>query len=148
MPFARGLSKVWPIEYYHELASLVLKEIKTARIAVFGGKNDSFGMTNEMIIDLCGKTSLHQVAAVLSFCSLAVVGDTGPIQLAAALDIPVVVIFGGSDVNETAPVTKKVSILNKDYPCAPCRKSPSCKDYPCLKDIKPLEVLMEIKKWI
>jgi ADP-heptose:LPS heptosyltransferase len=125
----------------------MLKQSEAIKIVVLGSKGSSFGMSDNRIIDLCGKTTMHELAAVLSYCSVVAGGDTGPIQLASSLGIPVVVMFGGSDVDETAP-KGKVSILKKDYKCSPCRTSPKCNDYPCLSDIRPMEVLSEIKKWI
>jgi heptosyltransferase-2 len=88
------------------------------------------------------------MAALLEKCEFVVGGDTGPVHLAAALDVRVAVIFGGSDINETAPISKKTVLLSKNYECAPCRGRPDCSDYPCLKDIKVSEVFEVVKKWI
>lgn len=55
-------------------------------------------------IDLTGQTTLAQLAAVLGCASQAIGNDTGPMHLAAALDIPCTVLFGGaSDPALTAP---------------------------------------------
>ncbi|MCB4792504.1 MAG: glycosyltransferase family 9 protein [Elusimicrobia bacterium] len=148
LPFSRGLSKIWPLAYYEELATLLLKEFEKTKIVILGNKSLPFKTSGERVMDLCGKTSIHELVVILGNSKVVIGGDTGPMQLAASLDIPVVMIFGGSDVNETSPVSKKLSILKKDYPCSPCRTSPICKDFPCLKDIKPEEVLGKIKKWI
>jgi ADP-heptose:LPS heptosyltransferase len=55
-------------------------------------------------IDLTGKTSLIQLAAVVRRAKLAVGNDTGPMHLAAAFGVPSVVLFSGeSDPALTAP---------------------------------------------
>jgi ADP-heptose:LPS heptosyltransferase len=54
--------------------------------------------------DLIGQTSLLQLAAITARASLAIGNDTGPMHLAAALNIPSVVLFSGaSDPDLTAP---------------------------------------------
>jgi ADP-heptose:LPS heptosyltransferase len=67
-------------------------------------------------------------------------GDTGPVHLSSALGVPTIAIFGGSDINETSPVSKNSRVIARDIDCSPCRGRPSCEDYPCLTSIKPEEV--------
>jgi heptosyltransferase I len=148
VPLVRGLSKQWPLEYYVELARLVKSEMNDIKMLVFGAKSVFKLPEDKAIIDLCGKTSIPVMAALMKRCKAVVGGDTGPVHLASALDIPVAVIWGGSDINETAPVGKKAHLLKKEYECGPCRTRPSCKDFQCLKDIKPAEVFEALKKWI
>jgi ADP-heptose:LPS heptosyltransferase len=55
-------------------------------------------------IDLTGRTTLLELAAVTARAALAIGNDTGPMHLAAALGIPSLVLFGGaSDPALTAP---------------------------------------------
>ena len=140
VPFARGLSKQWPIEYYRQLIDLIVLHNNRVNILILGSK-DHVGIIEHLnAIDLCGRTSLAQLAAVFKMCKVVIGSDTGPVHLAAALNVPVVVLFGGSDVRETSPVTDHATIITKNFPCSPCRSRPTCRDYPCLKEIKPQEV--------
>jgi ADP-heptose:LPS heptosyltransferase len=148
MPFARGESKKWPKEHYRRLIKLI-KEYESGYKVVILGKEDGFEVEkNIKILNLCGKTSFYEMAQILRRCSVVVGNDTGPVQLAAAFNVPAVVIFGGSDVDETAPVSDRLSVITRRYPCSPCRSKPKCSDYPCLNDIKEQEVFEEVKKWI
>jgi ADP-heptose:LPS heptosyltransferase len=55
-------------------------------------------------IDLTGRTTLLELAAVISGAALAVGNDTGPMHLAAALGVPSLVLFSGaSDPGLTTP---------------------------------------------
>ncbi|MBN1621180.1 MAG: lipopolysaccharide heptosyltransferase II [Endomicrobiales bacterium] len=148
VPHARGLSKRWPKQHYMELIDSMLKLEYDIKILILGNKGDFEPTNNPDIINLCGQTSLPALHGILKKCRLVIGGDTGPVQLAAALNIPTIAIFGGSDVNETAPISRNAVIIRKDYPCSPCRTQPKCKDFPCLREIKPEDVLKEVKKWI
>ena len=54
-------------------------------------------------IDLAGRTSLGELAVLLSHSALLVCNDTGISHLAAALKTPSVVIFSNSEVVRWAP---------------------------------------------
>lgn len=53
------------------------------------------------VIDLIGKTSTKQVAAILSQCSVTITNDSGLMHLSAALGIPTVAIYGMTDPSVT-----------------------------------------------
>lgn len=144
IPKARGNSKTWPRQYYDELAGLILSKARF-RIIALGAKGDGKGLLNPEITDLCGRTSIKTLAAVLARCSAVVGGDTGPVHLSSALGVPTVAVFGGSDVNETSPVSANAKVLARDLSCSPCRGRPTCDNYACLASIKPAEVYDALK---
>jgi heptosyltransferase-1 len=148
VPFARGKAKEWPIQRYKELAERIARENPKAQIVIVGGKNDVSSGWPESAVDLCGKTSLAELAAVLSRCNAVVGNDTGPVHLAAGLNIPTVTIFGGSDINETAPIGAKAVTVARNMSCAPCRGHMKCKEADCLLSISVEEVLEKVKPWI
>jgi ADP-heptose:LPS heptosyltransferase len=80
------------------------------KIVVLGMKND-FGKLGGGVFDLCGKTDLKLLAAILSKSKAAIGADTGSMHLAAMMGIPSIFIFGASDINETAPLIGKFSLL-------------------------------------
>jgi lipopolysaccharide heptosyltransferase II len=148
VPFSRGKSKQWPIGNYKKLVDLIVFFDKSVKIIVLGSDKNCVEFDKWDVINLCGKTSLTELAGILKRCKVVIGGDTGPIQLASAIGVPVVAIFGGSDVNETAPVSENAAVITKNFQCSPCRTKPTCSDYPCLSAITSEEVFEKVKKWI
>lgn len=79
--------------------------------------------------------------------SVFVTNDSGPMHIATALKVPIVAIFGPTDINETAPYTpthteQSIALLHADLPCSPCKKR-ECplKHHNCMKLISPQEVI-------
>jgi ADP-heptose:LPS heptosyltransferase len=101
VPGAGVPNKQWPRERFLELAAW-LKNTYDARLVILGGPNEeNLGKIfraelQDSVIDLTGKTTLRQAAAVLNYCHLCVSNDSGPLHLAAAGDIPVVEISAHS----------------------------------------------------
>ncbi|MCX5779121.1 MAG: glycosyltransferase family 9 protein [Elusimicrobia bacterium] len=159
VPTARGKAKQWPSSSYVALIEMLQKKHVHVKIVLLDSAATAltYPLSNA-VIDLGGVLTLHQLAAVLRRCSVVVGGDTGPMHLAAALGMPVVMMFGGSDVAETAPLSPLATILNKEFPCSPCRGAADCRvkgkkskkkeHYPCLEAITPREVFEAIEKWI
>jgi ADP-heptose:LPS heptosyltransferase len=127
------------------LAESILK-LKNTKVVALGAKGDGNLLDNTRIIDITGCTSIKTLAAVITRCGVVIGGDTGPVHLASALGVPAVAIFGGSDINETAPVNGKIKLISKHLSCSPCRTRPSCRNYPCLTGIKPEEVYKTIEE--
>ena len=74
-------------------------------------------------------------------CSLLITNDSGPMHLAAALDIPQVAIFGSTSEIATGPLSPKARIIKHPADCNPCflRKCPT--DFRCMKDISIEEIV-------
>ncbi|MFH1369255.1 MAG: glycosyltransferase family 9 protein [Elusimicrobiota bacterium] len=147
-PFVRGVSKQWPLEHFRMLTQLILNFKYDADILILGGKNDNWDFYDNRVVNLCGKTTIPELAGILKKCAVVAGGDTGIIQLAAAMNTPVVAIFGGSDINETAPTGPKTVLISKGFKCSPCRSRPTCRDFECLRQITPEEVMKAVVKWI
>ena len=145
IPGARGAAKTWPADHYDRLAQILLK-IHQVKIVALGAEGDGKYLFNHGIADLCGRTSIKMLAAIMGMAKAVIGGDTGPVHMAAAMGIPTMAIFGGSDISETAPVNGNVKLISKRLDCSPCRGRPSCKDYPCLTGIKPEEVMKTLEE--
>ena len=70
---------------------------------------------------------------------LFIASDTGPLHLAAALEKPVVAIFGPKDPVTYGPYGCPSVIVRKDIACAPCKKR-KCRRPDCILKIRPEEV--------
>lgn len=145
VPTARGKHKIWPVEHYRELIGRIVEASPDTRIIILGTTDDLRLVRHSMAIDLSGRTTLLQLAGILERCSVVVGPDTGTVHLASALGVPVIALFGGSDVRETAPIGPGAKVMTKNFPCSPCRGRVKCKQYRCLADITPQEVFEAVK---
>jgi heptosyltransferase-2 len=99
------------------------------------------------VLNLAGSTTTGEAMAVLSACAVFVGGDSGLMHLAAALDIPVVALFGPTDPELTGPRCSASAIIRKDLPCSPCH-DPACRHRECMMSIHPEEVLDVISRML
>ncbi|MFO1462115.1 MAG: lipopolysaccharide heptosyltransferase II [Verrucomicrobiota bacterium] len=128
-PGARWENKRWPAAHFAELASKILTHNHDWRIAILGGKSDE-GLGAEIqrvagsrALDLTGKLSLPGMVEWIRRSSLLVTNDTGPMHVAAALQRPVVGLFGPTNPARTGPYGQTDQTLRIQLPCAPCLKS-------------------------
>jgi ADP-heptose:LPS heptosyltransferase len=77
---------------------------------------------------------------VLGACSLFVGIDSGLMHLAAALDLPVVALFGPTDPGLTGPRCSACAIVRRPLACRPCHDR-SCRSRECMDSIEPDHVL-------
>lgn len=97
----------------------------------------TFGLNSSNVVDLGGKLTLRQLAALQSKLDLFICGDTGPLHMATALGCPTVAIYSGTnDLKIWGPWGNKVRVLQAEVNCAPCGRS-SCEDNECMTLITP-----------
>ncbi|MBF0345942.1 MAG: putative lipopolysaccharide heptosyltransferase III [Nitrospirae bacterium] len=118
------------------------------------------------LISLGGAITLKALAAISRRCALFFGVDSAPMHIAAAVDTPVVALFGPSGVfnwgpwyndattlqpypQRNGPQTCGIhSVIQRDWPCIPCGKD-GCngsKKSDCLDDITPSEVKHALTK--
>lgn len=95
--------------------------------------------TSHRINNLAGKTSLPALVELFGQSKAILSSDSGPAHLANAAGLPVVVLFGAGDENETGPYYKASSQVIRlgKLSCEPCRRN-ECKfgiAPPCLTDL-------------
>lgn len=122
-----SLLKQWPVEYFIELGHWLQSQY-TSRILIVGGTGEeSLGQAIEQaigpsVINVVGKTTLRQMAALLKRCQLYIGGDAGPMHVAVATGIPVVALFGSSCYHRYGPWQSDHTVLSLDLPCSPCAR--------------------------
>ena len=109
--------KRWPAERFAGLARLLAEEGRPpVLIGTDAEASILAGIAREVpgAVDLCGRTSLAQIAALARRATCAVGNDTGPIHIAATAGCPTVVLFGAaSDPTCSAPIGEAVTILHR-----------------------------------
>ena len=113
---ARRADKRWPVERFADVGRR-LAERFDARLVVIGGPEDldRAGRLSQTLppetINLAGRTSLGRLAAVLRRADFLVTNDSGPMHLAAAVQTPVVAIFGPTDPRKVGPYGSEHRVL-------------------------------------
>ena len=91
-------------------------------------------------MDLRGKTSLEEMAAVIAASDMYIGPISGPYHIAAAVGIPSIAVSGGFEHPENTRYPKSI-IFSSDLSCAPCwlrTECPNSKE--CLTTILPIDV--------
>lgn len=135
-----GSAKRWFPERYAALADKI-QERYGAHILIFGapGEKEIGQKVTQLIkksaINLCGRTTLGEAIALISRCNLFITNDSGLMHVAAALDTPLVAIFGPTNPKTTGPIGTKSKIVRIHVPCSPCLQPECPKDHGCMKEI-------------
>ncbi|MFH1406870.1 MAG: glycosyltransferase family 9 protein [Candidatus Omnitrophota bacterium] len=98
------------------------------------------------ILNLCGRTTLAQLAALLKRSKVLISNDSAVMHIAAAVKTPVVAIFGPTNPGKYAPRGEKDIIIRKDIPCSPCERAQCQRTHQCLEKIGVEEVYNAAKK--
>ncbi len=148
MPGAEyGPAKQWPLPHFARLASQLIAG--GATVWVLGSARDYAagqriveGLPAEHALNLCGRTRLEDAVDLLALCRAAVTNDSGLMHVAAALDLPLVALFGSSSPEHTPPLSARARVLYLGLDCSPCfaRECPLGHTR-CLAEISPARVL-------
>jgi heptosyltransferase-2 len=124
-------ARIWPIERFAAVARALIDD--GVGVVVLGGpEEEEKGVQlqelvgcKEKVLNLAGRTSIHESAAVLASCDLFLGNDSGPMHVAAAMGTPVVAVFGPSNAQAWGPYTPPGepdihTIVSMDLPCQPC----------------------------
>ncbi len=145
-PFTTRPQKHWVETRWPELAARL-----DLPVVMLGGPGDCEAAARiagggAEIIDMAGKTSLSQAAALISRASLLVGVDTGLMHMGIAFAVPTIAIFGS-----TCPYLDtgrdNTRILYKALDCSPCRRRPTCDGrFDCMDKIEVGEVLSNARE--
>lgn len=116
--------KQWGIDRFAEVASRLTQS--GYRVVLIGGPTDT--AMGPVIQDACegkclnfiGRTTLAQMAALLSRCTAFVGNDAGPMHVASALGIGTVAVFGSSCWHQFGPWGELQSAIVREISCSPC----------------------------
>jgi lipopolysaccharide heptosyltransferase II len=149
-PSAAHLLKRWPIEHW---GALIL-DIPEKKFAILGGPQDHFldslrSLAPDRVLNLAGKCSLRESAAIINLAQILIANDTGVLHLAEQLGRPAIALMGPAPFG--FPSRASTRILELELPCRPCSKHGQgpCTNprfQQCLRDISPQQVLASLQK--
>jgi lipopolysaccharide heptosyltransferase I len=158
IPSARWETKKWPSENFGRLIShLSIPCAVTGSISERETVQQVMRFSEGKGINLCGKTSLKQLIALIAGAKLVISNDSGPMHIGVALGVPVIALFGPTDPLKTGPAgwsevysereEKRLKVLKTSANCAPCLKK-KCRDHICMQEIRVDNVLAEVKEYL
>lgn len=145
-PFATHSAKTLPLSRWQKLSAELCGDYDLVWVGKGELPENMYGKS------LVSKTSLRELCAVLSQCSLLITGDSGPMHLADGVNTPLLALFGPTSKEwGFFPVGRNARILQKDMSCRPCSlhgKSSCGQKENCLEKISNEEILEEAKKML
>lgn len=159
-PGSAWATKCWPFENFVELISRIETELHLQTVVVGGGKTDAdlgeklCQLSQGHCANLCGKTSLADLMALMGHFKLFITNDSGPMHIATAFGVPTLAIFG--------PTTKELGFFPygqghrvlevKGLDCRPCalhggRKCPKG-HFKCMRLITVDDVFKNVKEML
>jgi heptosyltransferase-2 len=145
-----GSAKRW---YPKEFARVAIDLSNQYDIIIFGGLGEvdiaeeieffliDSGVKNYQ--NLAAKTTISELITQIQNLDLFITGDSGPMHLAAAFQVPTISIFGPTKDNETSQwMNEKSIIVKKNLECQPCmQRSCPLNHHNCMKKVKASDVL-------
>ena len=151
---ARWLTKRWPPGHFAAVARRARAEMGAGLVLV--GAPEDRPLVDELRaalgdgpdgippLDLCGRTTLPQLAALASELDLFVSNDTGPLHLAAAAGAPCVGVYTCTSPERTGPHGPRSVAVRSCVACAPSFRK-ACPTMHCMAELTPARVYAAVR---
>lgn len=146
---AYGPAKQWPMEYFRQLATALVKAGQ--EVWVLGSAGEAKlgeairAAAPAGIFNLCGATTLPDTVDLLARSTAAVTNDSGLMHVAAAAGTHVVALYGSSSPAFTPPLTDRRTIHYLGLDCSPCfRRECPLGHLRCLREMLPAQVAGDV----
>ena len=141
-PGGSSFDKRWPEKQYAELADRLVQQYNATILLLRGPEEAALTHNIQQAMQfpaiVHAPETIRELGALLSCCNLVVCNDSGPMHLAAALDVRMVAVFGPTDHIAWHPLSENAAIVRRDMPCWPC-SAHKCKiGWECTKKL-PVE---------
>ncbi len=113
-----------------------------------GDESDADFIKSNLSYDcfLAPKSSLVQMAAMISKCNLVIANDSGPMHISAALNIPTLGIFGPTNPKSHGPYSPYSDyIIKEDLDCIICNKLVCPLQHECMRELNSKDVMGKIR---
>ncbi len=155
-PSAKHANKMWMKESFAEVGATLSGH--RGAVVLFGSESEGArceeirqsilkDKRDTPVLNLAGKVSLLETAALMDRCSIIVTNDSGLMHIASARKRPVVVIFGPTtrELGFFPYGTRSTIVEHSGLPCRPCTHIglTHCPKghFKCMRDISPLQVV-------
>lgn len=143
-PGAADSAKRWDPQGFAALAD----HLSVSKRVVFVGDLKDIEIVNDIqrrmkspTVSLAGKIHLRQLAFVLKKCSWAITHDSGVMHLASYFNVPLVVLWGPTDVDKYAPWSARSIVVRRNDACLRCLDPKSPLKHTCMSSIEVGDVI-------
>ena len=147
IPGSAHIGKCWPVERFAAIADRISSQFNLDMLAT--GTESETGIVEKLkekanvpVANLTGRTSLSELIVLLKKAKLVVSNDTGPGHIAAALGVPLVLIFGRVNPHRLAPYGRNQCVVAID----PDNRGSGIKSTNPKHDIKEITIEQVYKK--
>lgn len=148
-----GDAKQWPLGHYAQLCELAARD--GWQVWILGSNRDRAAAEEilagvsatrrEHCYNLAGATSLGQAMDLLFVADAVVSNDSGLMHMAAAVQTPLIALYGSTSPDFTPPLADRVKSLFTDISCRPCfERTCPLGHRRCLTEIMPGQVYHEL----
>lgn len=144
-PVAAWETKLWPTHRFAEVADRLIQH-HNARVYFTGSRDDRrlveqiMAKMQSAATNLAGQTTLKTLAALYQHMACVITTDTGPMHIAAAVQTPVVALFGPTAEWRTGPYGPGHHVVATRMDCRPCFKR-TCEKPRCMLALTAQEVI-------
>ncbi len=146
-PGSVALSRRWPVERYAQLADRLAE--RGYAVVLVGSASDA--LIAQRVVEqarfkpriLAGTTGLREAIAITRHLDCLISNDSGAMHLAYPQGVPVVVLQGAADPNETGPFGPRSRTVRASEPldCAPCVRNECVRGLECMLGISVERVM-------
>ncbi len=141
-----GPAKRWPEENY---AAVAAEKLAAGwQVWIFGSPKDQpiaekiMELTQHRCVNLAGKTQLEEAVDLLARATCVVSNDSGLMHIAAALQKPLIAVYGPTTAKFTPPLHNQAKLLTLELPCQPCfKRTCPLQHHRCMRELTPEKVL-------
>ncbi len=140
---AFGSSKLWPPAHFAQACDALARShgllpvLAPAPGELAIARDVAARMSQRSLVLAQPEATLAELKALVARASLLLTNDTGPRQIAIALDRPCVVLMGPTDPRHTSHHLERQRVLREDVACSPCHHRRCPIDHRCMTRIAP-----------
>jgi len=124
---SRWPSKNWPPGFFAEVLRELLALRPQCKCWLLGSKSEREAgeelrerVAMPQLVNLAGQSSLGGLVGLLKKSAVLLTNDSGPMHIAAALQVPCVALFGATDLGLTGPYGEQHRVFRSKCPQSPC----------------------------
>lgn len=119
VPGSTVQTKCWPVSLFAELADKIFSKFGSTVVATGVAAEKEIveqlkKQTQRRVVDFAGVTNIPQLVALLSKAKVVVSNDTGPVHIASALGVGVVLVMGHTNPGRVGPYGRPETVAAID----------------------------------